>query len=176
MLKGEKVNIRPMCNDDLEFFYLWHTEQEHMGNFMGADMYYKDMYFENMKKNLTDHTALFAMIEDKENRPLGIINYHQKNHHVVAEIGMLLAYPADRGKGIGEETLRLFTDYLFRTKAIARIQYQTRVDNAAMRRIGEKVGYTVEGVLRNYFYDQGKFRDYYMIAMTKEDWLAKQAE
>jgi RimJ/RimL family protein N-acetyltransferase len=146
-----------------------------MGDYMGANMFYKDAYIEHMKKNLTEYTSMFAIIEDKENKPLGIISYHTlKNNQSVAEVGMLLADPDIRGKGIGEEALRLFTDYIFNTKTLARIQYQTRVDNAAMKRIGEKIGYTVEGVLRGYWYDQGKYRDYYMIAMTKEDWLAKQ--
>lgn len=174
MLKGQKVNIRPMCNEDLELFYTWHTEQEHMGDFMGASMHYKDAYVENMKKNFSDHHSMFAIIEDKESKPLGIISYRSRNDSAVAEVGMLLADPEVRGKGIGEEALRLFTDYLFNIRTFARIQYQTRVDNAAMKRIGEKVGYTVEGILRNYFYDQGKYRDYYMIAMTREDWLANQ--
>jgi len=172
MLKGEKVNIRPMGTGDVELFYNWNTEKEHMGEFMGVEMYYKDIYIESMKNFFSDSNALYAIIEDKENKPIGMINYrNQRNNQGVVDIGMLLAIPEMRGNGIGEEALRLFVDYLFRTKILARIQFQTRVENIAMRRIGEKVGFTVEGLLRGYRFDQGMYRDYYMVAMTKEDWV-----
>ncbi len=172
MLKGQKVNIRPMETDDLELLYKWNTEQEHMGDYMGANMAYKDIYIENIKNNFSDYYTFFAIIEDKENKPIGIIEYHsQKNNQGVGDIGIMLAIPETRGKGIGEEALELFVDYLFKTRVLARIQFQTRVENIAMRSIGEKVGFTVEGILRSYRFDQGMHRDYYMIAMTKEDWI-----
>lgn len=174
MLRGKMINIRPMNSEDLELFYTWMSEQEYMGDYMGAEMYYKDTYIENMKKNFSDHNTMFAVIEDKDKKPLGIINFFtHRGNSVTADIGMLLADASTRGKGIGEEALRLFTDFLFNTKTFARIQYQTRVENIAMKRIGEKVGYSVEGILRNYRFDLGRCRDYYMIAITREDWLNK---
>lgn len=172
MLKGQNVNIRPMDKEDLDLFYKWTTNQEYMGEYMGADMFYKDMYIESIKNNFSDYNALHVIIEDKENKPIGVMNYHfQRNNLGVCDIGMMLANETLRGKGIGEEALRLFVDYLFKAKVLARIQFQTRVENTAMRRIGEKVGFTIEGILRNYRFDQGMYRDYYMVAITKEDWL-----
>lgn len=175
MLRGQRVNIRPIDKDDLELFYSWNTEQECMGDYMGANMFYKEMYMESMKSNFSDYNVMYAIIEDKENKPIGIIDYHiQRNNQGVADIGMLIADPSMRGKGIGEEALSLISDHLFKTKVLARIQYQTRVENIAMKRIGEKVGFMVEGTLRSYRFDQGMYRDYYMIAMTKEDWINRQ--
>jgi len=40
------------------------------------------------------------------------------------EIGLLIAEESSRGKGIGSECIRLFVNYLFKTKNIMRIQYR----------------------------------------------------
>ncbi|MGB7606363.1 MAG: GNAT family N-acetyltransferase, partial [Lutisporaceae bacterium] len=100
MLKGQKVNIRPIDKDDLELFYKWTAEQECMGDFMGANMFYKDIYIESIKNSFSDYNVMYAIIEDKENKPIGIIDYHiQKNNQGIADIGMLIANPETRGKG-----------------------------------------------------------------------------
>jgi RimJ/RimL family protein N-acetyltransferase len=64
----------------------------------------------------------------------------------VYEIGVSLYGSADRGKGWGTEALRLFVDWLFRQGA-ERVQGGTAVTNLPMRRVFEKLGFTVLGSL-----------------------------
>jgi RimJ/RimL family protein N-acetyltransferase len=87
----------------------------------------------------------------------------------VCEIGISLFADA-RGQGYGREAVTLFTDYLF-GEGLERVQASTAVDNAAMRRVLELVGYGFEGVLRSYgpTRDGGR-EDYAMYAATREEW------
>jgi RimJ/RimL family protein N-acetyltransferase len=87
----------------------------------------------------------------------------------VCEIGISLFADA-RGQGYGREAVTLFTDYLF-GEGLERVQASTSVDNAAMRRVLELVGYRCEGVLRSYGPSRdGGREDYAMYAATREEW------
>ncbi len=87
----------------------------------------------------------------------------------VCEIGISL-FPDARGQGFGRQAVTLFTDYLF-GEGLARVQASTAVDNAAMRRVLEVVGYGFEGVLRSYGpTPDGGREDYAMYAATRADW------
>jgi RimJ/RimL family protein N-acetyltransferase len=54
-----------------------------------------------------------------------------------------------------------------------RIQYKTRIDNIGMKTIGEKLGFQIEGILKKYRFDAGEYRDYYLLAITRDEWKQK---
>ena len=81
----------------------------------------------------------------------------------VCEIGISL-FPAARGRGIGLEAVRLFTEQLL-DGGWPRVQASTALDNAAMRRVLERCGYVHEGTLHSYAPgDDGGREDYAMYA------------
>jgi RimJ/RimL family protein N-acetyltransferase len=86
----------------------------------------------------------------------------------VCEIGISL-FPEARGRGIGREAVALFTDYLL-DEGIERVQASTALDNAAMRRVLEQLGFAFEGVLRDFAPAPGGGReDYALYAFTRRD-------
>ena len=58
----------------------------------------------------------------------------------VYELGISLYDAADRGKGLGTETVRLFVGWLFERGA-ERVQGATAPTNAPMRRVFQKLGF-----------------------------------
>jgi RimJ/RimL family protein N-acetyltransferase len=88
----------------------------------------------------------------------------------VWELGIELWDEADRGRGYGREACALLTAHLFEAEGAIRVQATTDVDNAAMRRTLETLGFTYEGVLRGFMpQPEGDPRDYAMYAMTGGD-------
>lgn len=88
----------------------------------------------------------------------------------VWEIGIDLWEPADRGRGLGTEAVRLLTAHVFAREGAHRVQATTDVANAAMRRSLEKCGFAYEGDLRGYMpVADGPPRDYAMYATTFDD-------
>ena len=83
----------------------------------------------------------------------------------VCEIGITLS-PEVRGRGLGLEAVRIFTTYLFE-QGLERVQASTAVENAAMRRVLERAGYTFEGILRAYGPSETGREDYAMYAATR---------
>jgi len=171
MLKGKVVNLRPMSSEDLEILYLWTTNQEYMGEYMHAEMHNKDTFIERMKNTLSSDKTFNIMIEDKQGKPIGMLNYNNSAASSVSiDFGIIIADVTNRGKGIGKESISLLIDYLFNTKNILRVQFMTRNDNEEMKSLGKKIGFTLEGVLRNYSFDHGEGRDLCIFGLTRDDW------
>ena len=87
----------------------------------------------------------------------------------VFEIGIEIYDPAARGVGIGRRALAQLLSHLFVDEFAHRVQLTTDVDNAAMRRVAERLGFRCEGTLRGFMPTADGPRDYLMYAMTKGD-------
>jgi RimJ/RimL family protein N-acetyltransferase len=88
----------------------------------------------------------------------------------IFEIGISL-FRGERGRGYGREAVALLSGYLFRDGGAHRIQGSTSLDNAAMRRVFEAVGWQLEGVLRGFMpLPDGSREDYALYAVTRDDW------
>jgi RimJ/RimL family protein N-acetyltransferase len=89
----------------------------------------------------------------------------------VWELGIEVWEEVDRGRGVGTQTVVLLCAYLFEHEDAVRVQATTDVDNAAMRRALEHVGFGFEGVLRGFMPDpDGPPHDYAMYGLTRATW------
>jgi RimJ/RimL family protein N-acetyltransferase len=92
----------------------------------------------------------------------------------VWELGIELWDAADRGRGIGRETVALLSSYLFDREDAIRVQATTDVDNVSMRRVLEVLGFDFEGILHGFMPDAaGPPRDYAMYGVTRGAWGAR---
>ena len=91
----------------------------------------------------------------------------------VFEIGIEVFDPAARGTGIGRRALALFVAHLFGQERAHRVQLTTDLDNIAMQRVAEHVGFTREGTLRAFMPSGDGPRDYLMYGITRADWEAR---
>jgi RimJ/RimL family protein N-acetyltransferase len=87
----------------------------------------------------------------------------------VFEIGIEIFDPTARGTGIGRRALGLFLEHLFVEEHAHRVQLTTDVDNAAMRRVAEHLGFELEGTLRGFMPTKNGPRDYVMYGITRGD-------
>ena len=87
----------------------------------------------------------------------------------VFEVGISLFDVADRGRGLGTEAVRLLTCYLFDRERAERVQGSTWVENRAMRRVFEKLGFVEEGVLRSFMPSERGRDDYVLYAIVHAD-------
>ncbi len=87
----------------------------------------------------------------------------------VVELGIGLFAEA-RGQRVGTRAVELLVDRLFGEPEIHRIQASTALDNAAMRTVLARVGFSFEGVMRAFMPAAGGGRDdYALYALTRED-------
>jgi RimJ/RimL family protein N-acetyltransferase len=74
-----------------------------------------------------------------------------------AELGYIVA-PDARGRGVGTEALRLLTEWAL-AQGLVRLELRISVENEASKRVAERCGYALEGVLRSTFLKAGKRED-----------------
>lgn len=89
----------------------------------------------------------------------------------VSEIGYLLTRP-HWGKGIAEEALTLAIDQLF-AEGYRRVFADTDPDNVYSRRLLERLGFRLEGVLRAEWETHIGIRDTTLYGLLKEDWTCR---
>jgi RimJ/RimL family protein N-acetyltransferase len=88
----------------------------------------------------------------------------------VGEIGYWLCAPM-RAKGIGAIATKLLTQFGFESIGFERIEAVVNVENIASRRLLEKSGYTLEGIMRKKSRkEDGTQIDMALYAATREDW------
>jgi RimJ/RimL family protein N-acetyltransferase len=88
----------------------------------------------------------------------------------VFELGIEIFNEADRGLGYGSEATALLASYLFEHEGARRFQASTDVANERMRRALERLGFVLEGVLREFMPSNDGSRDHVMYGMTRNDW------
>jgi RimJ/RimL family protein N-acetyltransferase len=85
------------------------------------------------------------------------------------EVGILIMDPKQRGQGLGFQALSLLLAHLFDERRALRVWFTTDEDNVAMRRLGEHLGFRLEGILRGGREVQGQLIDEAMYGMTRDD-------
>lgn len=86
----------------------------------------------------------------------------------LAEVGYATA-PWARGKGYMTAALKTIADYGFDVMGCERITWKAHVGNEASRRVAEKAGFTIEGVLRADQIHRGEPRDCWLASRLKSD-------
>jgi len=110
------------------------------------------------------------MVDDK---PVGTIGFHNLNTaNGSAEIGYWLD-KAHQGRGIITRCCRALIDYLFEVRGLNRVQINCNVENMRSRAVPERLGFTLEGIHRQVERVQGKFGDWAIYAMLREEWRNK---
>lgn len=170
-LEGERVRLRPFRQDEVE--PVWRISQTGVDGFMPDP---RRPTRRTIAKRVERSGALvdgrLDLAIEAEGRLVGEIDARQPVGALpegVFEFGIAVYERDDRGKGYGEEAVWLLTRHLFDAEGAERVQATTDVDNDAMRGVLEKLGFTLEGVLRAYGHGEDGRRDYAMYAVTRSD-------
>lgn len=88
-----------------------------------------------------------------------------------ADISIMIGEPAVWGQGIGAEAVYLVSKYLFEVKGLNRVDAGTR--NPAFTRLVQKLGWTIEGVLRRRIRTPDSYHDQTLIAQLADDFVRR---
>ncbi|MCL2605216.1 MAG: GNAT family N-acetyltransferase [Defluviitaleaceae bacterium] len=91
-------------------------------------------------------------------------------------IGIGIAKISERGKGYGTEAIRLMSEYGFNNIGFERIASDTLEINTPMRKVFEKLGFTLEGRARKAVYFRGKRYDRVYYGLLAEEWGKNRAK
>jgi RimJ/RimL family protein N-acetyltransferase len=112
--------------------------------------------------------ASFGVFARDDGRLLGAHGLVGAPEPDVYEIGFWVAASA-RGSGVGTAATRLVCRWAFDALGAARLEWQAAVGNDASRRVAEKTGFVVEGVLRQRLITHGSRVDGWIGGLLPED-------
>jgi len=161
MLIGQRVCLGPMLNSDAGIIFNWHntTEVMHLdGLYRPVSQGNFDEWFGSIGRDPS--RVVFSI---RKQGDLSLIGYVQiTNIHPVfrsAEMGIMIGDPENRGKGYGQEALRLCIEFGWRELNLNRLALMIVGDNGVAQAAYRKAGFQVEGVLKRAVFINGKFRD-----------------
>jgi RimJ/RimL family protein N-acetyltransferase len=101
----------------------------------------------------------------------GAFSFHSMDlREHVAEIGYWLTAPM-RGKGIGSAATKLLTQFGFESIGFERIEAVVNIENLASRKLLERSGYTLEGIMRKKSRkEDGAQLDMALYAAIRDEW------
>jgi RimJ/RimL family protein N-acetyltransferase len=112
------------------------------------------------------------VIADRADAYAGGIDLRVTPHDPEAgEVGFLVAPPA-RGRGYAPAALAAITRWGFDELGLHRVQWRAEVGNEASRRVAEKAGYRMEGVLRQSLAVNGRRCDCWVGSALSRDGVA----
>lgn len=158
MLVGEHVILGPLVAADAQAMFAWLNDPaiaRSNGEVRPTDGQGFTAWFNAVGKDRS--RVYFAIRAKGEQRLLGyltILDLHPFFRS--AELGITIGAPADRGRGLGREAVRLAMGYCWCQLDLQRLTLRIYGDNPAAVRCYEKAGFVVEGVLRCAAYFDGE--------------------
>ena len=129
----------------------------------------------NFLQGLSPDEQVLAIHLREDGRHIGNIQFGPVDWLCrLAEIRILIGDKEAWGGGYGTEAIGLVTKYLFEELKLHRVEANSC--NPAFIRCTEKLGWTVEGRLRERFMLDGEFVDYYWMSILEEDFKAANDE
>ena len=173
MLKGERIYLRPLSQNDLKDRVSWINDEENIQTLLfdwptsyeKTLKWYNNILFDNTKFNLS--------IVDKENDTLvgmtGLLNIDRINHH--AQLYITIGNKDYRGMHLPDEVIPLVLEYGFTELELKKIYLYTLPNNERARHVYERNGLKLDGILRQQVYCRGKQQDLYVHSILRDEFI-----
>jgi RimJ/RimL family protein N-acetyltransferase len=102
-----------------------------------------------------------------------VVAYNHSDDPHMTEAGIDIVMDNLWSRGLGTEAFGLWTNYLFQAFNLTRLGYSTWSGNPRMIRVGEKLGFVLEGRIRRGCEVNGKFYDRIKMGLLREEWQSR---
>jgi RimJ/RimL family protein N-acetyltransferase len=173
MIRGKKVNLRTVNEADLDTVAAYMNDIQLRGEYESIDLGTEvEMRAKFAQTGFWESEEGVLNITDKQDQLLGFVRYWKpftSPHRLAYEVSFAIDKPTDWGKGFMSEALSLFVAFLFATKMTERIQATVHPDNTASRRVLEKTGFKLEGILRKAYIWRGIPTDVQLFSIIRAE-------
>ena len=162
-LKGEQIYLRALEPEDLDFLYQLENDTaiwEISGTVKPYSRKVLQLYLENAHRDIYDVKQLRLCICNTEDECIGLIDlfdFDPKNRR--AGMGIVIADPTQRNKGLGAEAISLLCDYVFSTLDLNQLYANILEDNKASINLFQKMGFEKIGVKKEWIRTSEGFKN-----------------
>lgn len=174
--ENQNLLIRQAKFQDYEYFAKWELDPE-VTAFLSFDddRTYEDVVNEAIRDK-SDETKMDLTIEDKKSgQPIGriIITRIDRHSDSLDVTKLYIGEKEMRGKGVGEEVMRLLLAYCFTFMHMERVSLDYYTGNKRAQNLYERLGFKSEGVARNATRKNGRYYDLHLMSMLRSEFFNK---
>lgn len=181
-INGNRVCLRDWQFKDLDVYKYW-MQPEHQWHKLDGP-YYKKLNSEQIleriekirkriqNKDFPNPRVMIVVADLKTDEMIGLVNwYWQSKETNWVSVGISIFNPDYWRKGIGYETLGLWSEYLFKEMSkIVRLDLRTWSGNKGMIKLAEKLGFKLEACFRKARIVDGNYYDGIGYGILREEW------
>lgn len=173
-LRGEQLQLRALAATDADAVYRQFSDDE-VTRYYDLDTFTDPAQGEQLVASwLQRYERRFGIrwAICRLDSPAQLIGTCGYNLWIQGSARAVLGFDLERShwrQGIMTEALQLTLDYGFGTMELNRVEAVVFRDNAASCNLLAKLGFTREGLLRQYEYLHGSFEDMYMFSQLRQD-------
>ncbi len=166
----QKVLLRPVAMRDATREYLSWLNDPEVTKYLELGYrggYTIEMLHKDIKQYNTDESVLWYAIRIHDGIHVGNIKININKNHQFGELGFIIGR-GYWGNGYATEAVEIMCDLAFNEYGLRRIVAGYYDDNEGSRRIFQKNGFEVEGILKNHRWSPSSDRwvDEYRVALT----------
>ena len=168
--------IREVRFTDYERFAEWEVDPE-VTQYLSFDddRSYEDVVNEAIRDKNDETKMDLTIVDKKSDQPIGRILVTRIDRHSDS-LDVTKLYIGDkdfRGKGLGEEAMRLILAYFFTFMHMERVSLDYYTGNKRAQNLYEKMGFTGEGIARNATKKNGRYFDLNLMSMLRSEFFNK---
>lgn len=183
MILGQNVRLRPLERDDLPRSAAWLADpevREGIALFMPLSIEDETKWFEEMKKR--DRELQILAIDARTPGAastgsahgwlhIGSMGLNEIDWRIrAAELGIMIGDKHYWSQGYGTDAVRTLVGFGFNELNLNRIFLRVFDFNRRAVRCYEKVGFVLEGRLRQGHYSRGRYCDLLIMGLLREEW------
>ena len=169
MLEGRNIHLQTVKEEDLSevfsFFNSIRMKGEYLPGGLLSEQQFRMQYYE---------TGFWS--EDRgilllwhQNRLIGAIWFDRQLFLDCLDLHFYIFRKEERNKGWMTEALCIFTQYLFATKKIERLQITIPDYSKAALRVAQKCAFHFEGIARSALFHRGKYLDLCIYSLLRSE-------
>lgn len=174
-LIGPRVYLRALEREDAPLLREWINDPEvtrFLQIYRPMNLPAEEQFID--KANQGEHDLVLGIAMRATDQLVGGIGLHAidfKDRH--AGVGIMLGVKDEWSKGYGGEAIQLLVRHAFETLNLNRVWLRVYEYNERARRCYERIGFRLEGVLRQDHFIQGRYWDTLTMAILREEWNAE---
>ncbi len=174
---GGEFRLRPLRKGDMANKVRWYNDPEVNRTLLLDEHLDLKKTLEWFDKRKGDKSRREFAVESKDGRPIGITGLiHIDPVHKTAECFCVIGEKDWWGRGIGTEVHRLLVDWGYKKLGLDKVWADIRAENTAIIKVIGKLGFKVEGTLRQERLIAGRRIDVVRIGLLKEEFYTVHPE
>lgn len=177
MIHGKKIRLRAIEREDLPRFVEWFNDEEvrqGLNFFLPMSLAEEERWFERILNGDAAERPLAIDIREGDQwvhvGSCGLFSINSRDRK--AELGIMIGDKRYWNKGYGSDTMWTLLGHAFETLNLNRVSLQVFESNQRAIKVYERVGFKLEGRLREDRFSQGRFEDTLIMGILCDEWKA----